>query len=241
MERGLYAAATGMNIADQWISTISNNLANASTTAYKRDVLAFNEAYERQLTSEDGSKVGNLGVGPEAYRVITVWEHGAVTPTGNPFDISIGSNRALFKVSTPDGEAYSRNGALSVSPDNQLCTSTGALVLGTDGSPIRITAGQLAIDRNGTVSIDGKTVGQIGFYAGTFSKIGDGNYSSTDAAPVAATEAGVQQGFIEGSNVNVVEEMIAMVKLNRAFELAQKSAQSQDDSTQRLIGILQGR
>lgn len=241
MERGLYAAATGMSIADQWITTISNNLANSSTTAYKRDVIAFNEAYEKQLTAEDGSKIGGLGVGPEALKIITVWEHGSVTPTGNPFDISIGSNRALFKVRTPEGDFYSRNGALSVSANQELMTSTGALVLGADGSPIRLAQGQIAFDRDGTVSVDGKAVGQIGFYSGSFDKVGDGNYSSTDATALPGAEAGVQQGFIEGSNVNVVEEMIAMVKLNRAFELAQRSAQSQDDSTQRLIGILQGR
>lgn len=238
MERGLYTAAAGMSIADQWISTISCNLANASTTAYKKDMLVFNEAFERQLSSDDGTKIGGLGAGPASWDLITVWEHGAINPTGSPFDLAIGSNEGLMKVRTPKGDFYTRNGSLALNMNGELVTSMGGVILGKNGSPIKVPPGQMVIANDGTVSVKGKDLGQIAIFKGTFAKAGDGRYTSEDATEMEGFEAKIQQGFLEGSNVNVVEEMIAMIKLNRAFELAQKSAQSHDDSTERLIGIL---
>lgn len=232
-----------MVIADKWISTISNNLANAATTAFKRDALIFNEGLERMMTQPGnvGAKVGGLGAGPAEYGTFTIWENGTLNPTGNAFDIAIANERAAFKVMTPQGEFFSRNGALALGPNRELVTSTGAQVLDRSGTPIVVPRGNVSIAQDGTVEVAGQRVGQIGLFEGVFDKVGEGMYSSVDATEMDPNAVRIRQGFIESSNVNAVEEMISMIKLNRAFEMAQKSAQSQDESTERLIGILQRR
>ncbi len=229
-----------MSIADTWISTISNNLANASTTGFKKDTLVFNEALERQLNLGSG-EYGSLGAGPAPYGTYSVWENGAMLTTGNPLDIAVGNRTGAFKVRTEKGEFYTRNGALSMSSRGTLVTSTGAEVLDRTGSTITIPRGQVVISPQGHISVNDQEIAQIGLYEGDFTKIGDGLFTGTTIKEIDPLDVNIQQGFIEQSNVNVVEEMIAMIKLNRAFELAQKSAQSEDESTQRLITILQGR
>lgn len=229
-----------MSIADLWISTISNNLANASTTGFKKDTLVFNEAYERTLNGSSG-EIGAIGAGPAPYGTYSVWENGALMTTGNPLDIAISNKTGAFKVRTEKGEFFSRNGALALSPQGTLVTSTGAEVLDRSGSVITIPRGRVDISPNGKLSVNDIEIAQIGLFEGDFTKVGDGLFSATAAREIDPREVNIQQGFIEQSNVNVVEEMIAMIKLNRAFELAQKSAQSEDESTQRLITILQGR
>ncbi|MFM9872232.1 MAG: flagellar hook-basal body protein [Fimbriimonadaceae bacterium] len=240
MDRGLYTAATGMSIADLWISTISNNLANASTTGFKKDTLVFNEAFERSLNGSSG-EIGEIGAGPAPYGSYSVWENGALSTTGNPLDIAVTNKTGAFKVRTEKGEFYSRNGAMALSPTGTLVTSTGAEVLDRNGSAITIPKGRVVISPQGHLSVNDVDIAQIGLYEGDFTKVGDGLFSATTVKEIDPKEVNIQQGFIEQSNVNVVEEMIAMIKLNRAFELAQKSAQSEDESTQRLITILQGR
>jgi len=229
-----------MSIADLWISTISNNLANASTTGFKKDTLVFNEALERTLNGASG-QIGDIGAGPAAYGTYSVWENGAHLTTGNPLDIAISNKTGAFKVRTERGEFYSRNGALALSPTGTLVTSTGAEVLDRTGQPIVMQRGQVVISPQGNISVDGRQIAQIGLFEGDFTKVGDGLFSAGAVNEIDPQDVNIQQGFIEQSNVNVVEEMIAMIKLNRAFELAQKSAQSEDESTQRLITILQGR
>lgn len=232
-----------MTIADQWISTISHNLANASTTAYKRDSLVFNEALERKLSVSGGEQGqgGGLGSGPAPIGTFINWEMGTINPTGNPFDVAVAMEKAAFKVRTPQGELYSRNGSFALGPNSELVTSTGAQVLDDTGNLIVVPRGQLVVSQDGMVQVGDEMLGRIGLYRGDFSKMGDGLYEGANATLIDPDQARFQQGFIESSNVNAVEEMISMIKLNRAFEMAQKSAQSQDESTERLIRILQGR
>lgn len=243
MQRGLYSAAAGMVIADKWMSTISNNLANASTTAFKRDSLIFQEGMERMMTQPGNSseKVGGLGAGPAEAGFYTDWSAGQLSPTGNLFDFAIENDQAAFKVITPRGELFSRTGVLALGPNSELVNSGGGVVLDRSGVPIIVPPGELSIAQDGTVAVDGRRIAQIGIYTGEFKKVGDGMFEANDATELDPGQVRIRQGFIETSNVNTVQEMISMIKLNRAFEMAQKSAQSQDESTERLIGILQGR
>ncbi|MDI9635166.1 flagellar hook-basal body protein [Kamptonema cortianum] len=243
MERGLYTAATGMSIADRWMDVISNNLANASTTAFKRDVLVFNESLERQIaaTGTNGQKVGSIGAGPSVQGVFTDWESGPMSATGNALDLAIANGQGLFQISTPQGNFYTRNGSFTIGQDRLLITKEGYPVLDENGATIKIPAGKLTIANDGTVDVEGQRIGRIALHQGDFTKTGSGLYSSTNASPLTAAQTNVVQGALEGSNVNAIEEMVAMIKLNRAFEMAQKSAQSSDESTQRLIQILQDR
>ncbi|MBX3113773.1 MAG: flagellar hook-basal body protein [Fimbriimonadaceae bacterium] len=243
MQRGLYSAASGMSVADKWLETISNNLANASTTAYKRDAIVFNEGFERMMSAGGGKgdPIGKLGAGPMDKGRYTIWDAGMLVPTSNPFDIGFATAKGAFKVQTEQGEFYSRSGALTLNDDRELTTKSGERLLDASGNSIVIpTGGQLSITETGEVSVDEQVIGKIAVYDGEFIKIGGDLYTSNSAKELGEGEYAIQQGFIESSNVNAIEEMISMIKLNKAFEMAQKSAQSQDESTERLLRILQG-
>ena len=243
MERGLYTSATGMSIAEKWMDVISHNLANASTTGFKRDVLIFNEGLERTLRGQSGDldSLGSIGAGPGPKGIFTVWEEGHMTPTGNPLDIAVANQKALFAIETPNGTQYTRDGALSLNTNRELVTKSGGLVLDTSGNPIQLPPGQAEIARDGSISVNARVVGRIALFTGEFQKVGNNNYQAVgDTKEVERGEVDIQQGFVEGSNVNVVEEMVAMIKLNRAFEMAQKSAVSQDEATSNLLRTLSG-
>lgn len=148
----------------------------------------------------------------------------------------------MFQVRSGNGSvSFTRDGAWALSPERTLVTKNGSEVLDAEGQPITIPPGQMVIGRDGAVEVNGQRVGQIAVFTGAFSKNGNGEYASNNAVAMTPDTVQIQQRFIESSNVNAIEEMISMIKLNRAFEMAQRSAQSQDESTGRLIQILQGR
>ena len=227
-------------MAELSLSVISNNLANASTAGFKRDTLAFNETLERLLRADSGTgkEVGRLGSGPEPKGVYTIFEVGNIRPTGNPLDFSIATEPGMFAVQTPQGVKYTRNGSFGLNPLGQIVTSAGFPVLDESLSPIELPNGKAEVGRDGTIVVDNEEVAKIGVFKGEFTKDGFGLFNG-EGQLMDEDETIVVQGSIEASNVNAIEEMIMMIKLNRAFEMAQKSATSQDESTQRLIQVLQ--
>lgn len=240
MERGLYAAAAGMSSAQQWLDVISHNLANISTNGFKRDVIAFNDGLLRQMQDpSSGNQVGLLGAGAAAKGQHTVFETGTISATGNDLDLALTSDSGMFAIRSGSGTRYTRDGSFALNTDRQLVTKSGELVLDTRGEPITLPTGKVVIGTDGTIQVNNKEIAQIGIWEGQFFKSGDGLFASSGARPADLGSVRVQQGALETSNVNAIEEMIAMIRLNRAFELAQKSAQSQDESTQRLIQSLQ--
>lgn len=241
MNRGIYAAATGMSASSEWLDVIANNLANAGTTGFKRDGVAFNEALLRTMNDAGGAggRVGDLGSGPGAILRFTHFEQGPMEATGNPLDVAIETPEGAFAVQTPAGVRFTRDGSFTRNPDGQLITHRGHLVLDADRQPIELPPGKVQIEGDGSITVEGQPIAQIGVFEGTFAKTGDALWISTNAQP-AETPA-VRQGALERSNVNVVESMVDMIKLNRAFELSQRSIQTQDEMTSRLLSSLTGR
>lgn len=253
MNRGIYATATGMVSAQRALEVNAHNLANVNTAGYKRDVIAFAESYERliQANGGNGRPLGTLGSGAVEKGEFTVFEPGPLIRTGDPLNVAIQGAKGLFAVEeqTPGlagnrNIAYTRNGSFFADESGILRTAEGRAVLGADLQPIQIPAGSVTIGQDGTVSVDGREVGQIGIFDGDFKKSGDGLWRSANAQPLdlANPESGVMlnSGVVEGSNVQAVEAMLEMITLNRNFELSQRSIQQQDDMTGRLIQSLQG-
>lgn len=242
MERGLYTAATGMSVAEMTMDVISNNLANTGTTGFKRDALVFNEALERVLKANGGAgrEIGPLGNGPGAKGLYTVHEMGNLQATGNPMDLAIGTKEGMFAVQTPQGVKYTRDGVFALDLEGFMVDGNGFRVLDDSMSEIQLDPGKLEVGQDGLITVNGNEVARIGLFQGSFDKDGYGLFVSSDAVALDEEQVMVQQGFVEASNVNAIEEMVLMIKLNRAFEMAQKSASSQDESTQRLLQILQG-
>ena len=238
MNRGIYATATGMMAAQTQLDVITNNLANASTTGFKRDGVAFAEGLEREMRANGGlgAVLGSLGSGAVQSGQFTDFEQGVLNPTGNPLDVAIQGAKGLFAVQTPQGVRYTRDGSFSLNQDRELVTHQGYPVLDDSLRPITLPSGKPLIQDDGTVQVDNQDSGKIGIFDGSFTKTGDNLYESLDAK--ALDEPQLKAGHLEGSNVNAVESMVQMITLNRAFELAQRSIQQQDDLTQRLIQSL---
>ena len=238
MNRGIYSTAAAMLGAQRQLDTIANNLANVSTTGYKRDELAFGDTLSKTIRANGGygEILGEMSFGTAAEREYTAFEKGSIQATGSPFDFAIDSAKGLFAVLTPEGRKYTRDGAFELTADGVLITREKFPVLDERGNPIQIPVGEMIVGQDGSITVDGKAVGQLAVYDGAFVKSGANLYSSSDAQ--AMDDPQVRWKSIESSNVNAVEAMVDMVQLQRRFDLAQRTIQQQDELAQRLIQSL---
>ncbi len=232
----------------------AHNLANVNTVGYKRDFVAFAEAFERTLSADGGkgAVLGSLGSGAVEKGEYTVFEEGPLISTGDPLNLAIRGPKGLFAVESdaqlPGGAreiSYTRNGTFHADEGGILRTSDGRAVLGADLQPIQVPAGTITVGTDGRISVDGRDVGQVGLFDGDFKKTGSGFWQSANAQPIdfsnPANSVQVRSGAVEGSNVQAVELMLEMITLNRNFELSQRSIQQQDDMTGQLIQGLRDR
>ena len=219
---------------------MANNLANVSTTAFKRDGVSFSDALEQEMRSgSTGQSLGTLGVGTTDGKEYTVFEPGPTQITGRPLDMSITSQEGMFAVQTPQGTRYTRDGAFVLNDQRQLVTTDGYPVLDDRQQPITIPEGTLGVNEAGEISVDGSSVGTLGIYKGAYIKEGGNLYSTPNATPLDG--ATIRPQSLEGSNVNPVEAMVQMIQVGRNFDLSQKTIQQQDDLSQRLIQSLSTR
>ncbi|WP_319561063.1 flagellar basal-body rod protein FlgF [Marispirochaeta sp.] len=206
--------------------------------------------------------IGTLGTGVEYNESYTVFSQGALKQTDNPFDLAL-EGKGFFSVDTPQGERYTRNGSFLVSPEGILVNKQGLPVMGENGI-IRLKKNNFVVDQEGRiwqnstfaddperlVSLEENEwenielvdrLKLVDFPRDRYlKKQGDSLWLndrfSGDPRP-AGVEDGLQvrQGFLEGSNVNPVREMVRMIEVNRAYEANQKAIQAHDQMTDRLI------
>lgn len=232
-----------MSASQTWLDTVTHNLANASTTGYKRDEIAFEESLIREMrdASGNGRIIGDLQNGPDVLATRTVYDRGALQTTGNPLDVAIQSESGMFAIQTPVGVAFTRAGNFTLDADRQLVDSSGRPVLDRDYRPIRVEAqGAVSISPQGDVLVEGQTTARLGVFEGEFQKIG-GNLFRSSGEAEAMTAPMLATGSIESSNVNAVASMIEMVQVQRLFELAQRGVLNHDEATSRLIQAAQPR
>ncbi len=231
MERGLFAAASGM-LADQIRQdVIANNLANATTAGFKGDV-AVGEAFPSMLINQiqNGSPVGELGLGSRITETATNGSQGAIVQTGNTYDLAIAGD-GWFSVQGPAGKAYTQNGAFTVDAKGQLVTADALPVLDTNGRPVNVGGDNAVISPDGEVSVDGRQVAKLAVTAldpKRLHQLGDNLYTGT--VQKNAPTGRVEQGYLEQSNVNSVKEMVDLISTMRSFEAGQKAVTSIDDS-----------
>jgi flagellar basal-body rod protein FlgG len=257
MIRSLSISKTGMEAQQTQLDTIAHNLANVSTNGFKRGHVVFEDLIYQNLrqaganSSEQtqlptGLQVG-LGVRPVATS--RMFAQGNLQQSANPLDMAIKGN-GFFQVQMPDGTTgYTRDGAFQVDSGGQLVTNNGYAV--QPGITIPANAQSITVGADGTVSVAlpgqavPQPVGQIQLAsfvnpAGLDPK-GMNLFAETAAsgtpqagAPSANGLGALQQGFVETSNVNVVEELIQMIQTQRAYEMNSKAIQTSDQMLQRL-------
>ena len=210
---------------EQRMNQISNNLANVDSAGYKRENNTFQEMLIERM--DRPSRVG------KGVHVITDHSQGTLEPTANPLDVAI-SGEGFFRVQTPEGVRYTRAGNFQLNREGQLVTSNGHLVLGESGTVV-IEGERVTITSKGAVVVDDAEVArlQIVKFAdkellekeglNLFRSLGD------EGGGEAADNFTIQQGYVEGSNVNTIVEMTAMMDLYRDYEAQQKVIRVFDD------------
>jgi flagellar basal-body rod protein FlgG len=259
MLRSLWIAKTGMESQQINIDVISNNLANVSTNGFKRSRPVFEDLIYQTLR-QPGSQASQqtqvpsglqIGVGARPVATERIFLQGNLQQTGNTLDMAIQGN-GFFEVQLPDGTlAYTRDGAFQVNNEGTVVTANGDILQ----PQITIPADAVSIDiaKDGTVTITqpGNAVTTQGPIQLTsfinpagLQSLGDNLFLETVASGTPnASNPGVnglgslQQGFVETSNVNVVEELINMIQAQRAYEINSKSIQASDQMLQRLVQL----
>ena len=243
MIRGWYTGASGMNAQQARLDAISNNLANVDTTGYKKDVAiskSFPELLMRRMNddgvivNELGSYdvapvIGKLGLGVETNELYTIFEQGFT-------DMAL-SGEGFFAVSTPNGERYTRNGNFMVGKEGYLETKDGYPVLGENGY-INVADVRFKVDADGIITDEnGNEIDRFKIVRFDneryLNKMGSSLYNTNDIAGEAYIAEGNErptliQSYVESSNVNVVNEMVQMIEVNRAYEANQKTIQAED-------------
>ncbi len=239
MIRGIYTSALGLIPLQKQLEVIANNLANVNTTGFKRD-----DAFTNQLISANELfKNGTVDPGESNLKeqTYTDFSQGPLQQTNNPLDVAL-SGTGFFAVQTGQGVMLTRDGSFTLSTDGTLVTRDGYQVMGLNG-PIRISdiqnlqSSHLVIDQNGVVKAGNQIYGQIEVVTPTnlaeLAKAGSNLYEMKNGGmleEVNPSVTQVKQGYLEGSNVNPIDEMVAMIQLQSNFEAGQKAIDSQNTS-----------
>ena len=261
MIKGLYTAYTGMINQMERLDVMTNNLANSDTNGYKSEFAttqSFDDVYAykvKDLTeSVTGYKpkyLGEINLGVKIGETYTDYSQGSLRETGNTYDLALSSEGFFAIAFTNDaGETsmkLTRDGAFTVDSDGYLRTKDGDYVLsqaaalagnaGTAGYiQLSTTAAETTIDRSGTIWQDGVAVAQIGVIDvdnyDYLEKYGENMYNIVDGGNIVDSEAEVYQGYLETSNVQVVNNMVDMIVIARAYESNQKLIQTIDSMTE---------
>jgi flagellar basal-body rod protein FlgF len=239
MIRGIYTAAAGLATATLRLGVVSNNVANATTPGYKQDRLPdeVGKALDLSKYAVDslGRPIGSIHLGPQVGVSQLDLASGPIQETANPLDLAI-AGTGFFTVQGADGVTrYTRDGGFSKDADGSLRTRNGSAVLDTNNQPITLPDGDVGVAADGTVLVNGTQVAQLqinDFAPGQqLNKVGNGQFEApAGATPTAATGVQLYQGYLEGSNVDMTDTMVATMNLVRAYEANQKMLQIQDET-----------
>ncbi|HLT92453.1 MAG TPA: flagellar basal-body rod protein FlgG [Woeseiaceae bacterium] len=257
MNHALWIAKTGLDAQQTRMSAISNNLANVNTTGFKQDRVVFEDLLYQNVRQSGGQTSQDtelptglhLGTGVRVVATEKLFTQGALVQTGNPLDVAI-KGRGFFQVLMPDGNlAYTRDGTFQQNAQGELVTSSGyavqpgitlpdgaqSITIGSDGVVSVMLAGQSAPTQVGSLEI-------VDFInPGGLQPIGENLYLETASSGTAqAGTPGINgfgslvQGSLEGSNVNVVSELVNMIETQRAYEMNSKAISTADQMMQYL-------
>lgn len=258
MIRSLWIAKTGLDAQQTNIDVISNNLANVSTNGFKRSRAVFEDLLYQTLRQPGAQSTQQtqipsglqIGTGVRPISTERIHLQGNPQQTNNPLDLEI-NGKGFFQVLMPDGStAYTRDGSFQMDSQGQLVTASGYAVqpaitipadainitVGTDGTVSALQPGSNAPTQIGSIQL-ASFINPTGLQS-----LGENLYAETasSGAPAANTPGTngigmLNQGYVETSNVNVVEEMVNMIQAQRAYEINSKAVTVSDQMLQRLV------
>jgi flagellar basal-body rod protein FlgG len=260
MIRSLWIAKTGLDAQQTQLDVISNNLANVGTAGFKRSRAVFEDLLYQTLrqpgaqSSQQTQLPTGLTVGTGVRPVATekIFTQGNLQQTGNNLDVAV-NGAGFFQVQLPDGTtAYTRDGSFHLDSQGQLVTSSGYQL--QPAITIPANALTVTIARDGTISVTQSgqaTPTQVGalqlanfINAAGLQSQGENLYVETAASGTPTTNSAgsnglgtLSQGYVETSNVNVVEELVNMIQTQRAYEINSKAVQTSDQMLQRLAQL----
>lgn len=244
MVRGLYASALGMTTSMTRLDVITNNLANVNTNAYRRDHVvshAFTEQFLYRMNDPEflminPAIIGRVSPGVFVDEIFTVWNQGPLQQTGGPLDLAI-MGEGFFVVLVDGEERFTRDGSFTLA-HGMLMTMCGARVQGSVGD-IVLPNGEISIEDNGRIFVDGVLVDTLRLTGFTnlysLRKIENNMFRTTEESVAAAFTGTIRQGFLEGSNVNIVNEMVEMINLSRAYDTNARMITMQDQTLQQAV------
>lgn len=230
----VYAATLGSMQADMArMDRVALNLTNATTPAYKREVMAvrpFSQLVDAAATQNVG--VSNLQSAPFSVEVVSDMRPGALKATGQKLDVAL-EGKGFFEVTSKTGPAYSRQGNFQIDASGRLVTVQGYPVMGLNGE-IRLETKAPTIDNLGRVFEGDKQIDQLKLvdfdHPEKMARMGEGYFAAGES--IHAVEGGstqVRQGYIEGTNVSTMHEMIQLMETMRHFESMVRVSQGYDD------------
>lgn len=253
MLRGLYTAYTGMLNQQQRLEVATNNLANATTVGFKKEG-ATSQAFDQCLAIKinDASEsfvnrgIGKLSLGVKIGETYRNYTQGSFRETGEPFDLAL-SGDGFFTISYTnksgqDFTMYTRDGSFTLTKEGYLVTKDGDYVLGQGGSPIVLPTDQkITIETTGDIYVGDELIDHLMITDfedyNYLEKFGENMYVQVNGATEKEAKGAVYQGYLEMSNVQVVEEMVNMIAVQRAYEAAQKVETSMDDILEQTVTL----
>jgi flagellar basal-body rod protein FlgF len=235
MDNAGYTALTRQSGLMRELQVIAHNIANISTTGFRREGLIFSEFVQPMAGAEEAMSMA-LGNTHQTYLT-----QGGFAQTGGSFDFAV-QGEGFFLLSTPDGDRLTRAGSFMPNATGELVNSTGDRLLDASGAAIFIPpdARTVHVAQDGTMSADGSPIGQIGLVRpvaeASLAREAGTMFSVSDDAYEPVPNGQVMQGFLEESNVEPVTEIARMIAVQRAYEMGQKFMDREDE---RMRGVIQ--
>ena len=232
MDAAGYTTLTRQSGLMREMQVVANNIANISTTGFRREGVMFEEFIQR---TDDGP---SLSMAHGDARVMDLSQAG-LSQTGGNFDLAI-QGGGFFQIQTPTGPQLTRAGSFTPDATGALVNADGYGLLDEGGAPVVVPAGarQVAVSQDGTISADGATLGRIGLWEPsdplTLMHQSGTNFTANGLQP--AQGGTILQGFLEESNVNPVSEIARMITVQRSYELGQSFLDQED---KRMRGVIE--
>ncbi len=246
---GLYNSAAGMATNEYRQAVLANNLANADTVGFKRDIPVFAERAPARLAGDrsgpSAPDLAGLSGGLWLGRTCTDFGEASKVKTDNPLDVAL-DGPGFLSVAADGQRRLTRDGRMRLDTQGRLvAVSDGAPVLGRGGMPLQLNpfGGPPSIDQDGRIQQDGQILGELDLadvtnYA-ALQKVGEGRYATPDEN-LRPSPANVYSGYTESSGVKPVSELVSMIDASRAYQLNAQMISVQDQTLGRLITLISG-